>query len=89
MGDTFRPASGCYFAVVEQPAVVDCLRGTWFLVNGGSNALTFSAAADKNGTNATVAYAWEDPHKILSNTTVAYRCVPDTRKRAAPGLARL
>ena len=41
MGDTFRPASGCYFAVVEQPAVVDCLEGTWFLVNGGSNALTF------------------------------------------------
>ncbi|KAH8046362.1 hypothetical protein JL722_13689 [Aureococcus anophagefferens] len=32
---------GCYFAVVEQPAVVDCLEGTWFLVNGGSNALTF------------------------------------------------
>ena len=41
VGDTFRPASGCYFAVVEQPAVVDCLKGTWFLVNGGSNALTF------------------------------------------------
>ncbi|KAH8061209.1 hypothetical protein JL722_4514 [Aureococcus anophagefferens] len=40
VGDTFRPASGCY-AVVEQPAVVDCLEGTWFLVNGGSNALTF------------------------------------------------
>ncbi|KAH8064117.1 hypothetical protein JL720_12913 [Aureococcus anophagefferens] len=41
VGDTFRPASGCYFAVVERPAVVDCLEGTWFLVNGGSNALTF------------------------------------------------
>ncbi|KAH8046783.1 hypothetical protein JL721_12308 [Aureococcus anophagefferens] len=51
-------------------------------------ALSF-AVAGPNGTNATVAYAWEDPHKILSNTTVAYRCVPDTRKHAAPGLARL
>eukprot|EP00937_MAST-01D_sp_MAST-1D-sp2_P005373 g5373.t1 len=34
---TFRPRSGCVYRRYDPPATFDALRGSWVLINGGSN----------------------------------------------------